>query len=318
MNLRNIFQKKWKTSFPRVAIYGQYKTGTTACFLRIKNSLRPAPRELFEQPVYTPHPDDHKKPVLAKVIIPPDPNLYALKVPGANPYDNLMQKAEAGIASFRSFDKHILLLRDPRDRIVSGTLFIPQERQQVYENDEVLNQLLDILHRKEQNPRSVSMLEILCTILQDSPASVWQRITNLIERHHAFIFAFEQSLGKHVKWKYEDMIAGKAEHVEEYLGFKFSGGINSEEKYGHVKRAGMSGDWRHWFTEEDVDFFKPLMATYLERYRYNRSWDLQPNPFIKPEHASGYVFRTVQRKRAPAIGNHDLPFRNFSSDFHDQ
>ena len=298
MNIRNIFKKKKGPTFPKIAIYGQYKTGTTACFLRIKNSLEDTPRELFEEPLFTPHPDDHLRPVVAKVIIPPDPNLYALKVSGANPSDNLMQKAEAGIKSFGCFDKHILLLRDPRDRIVSGTLFLPQEREQIFEDVTSLKEVLDILHRKEQNPLSVSMLEILCTILQDSCDSVRQRITILIERHHTFIFDFEQSLQKHVKWKYEDMIACKAAHVEKYLGFKLSGGINSEVKYGHVKRAGMAGDWRHWFTEADVDFFRPLMDSYLEKFAYDRSWKLHHKPRINPEHASQYVLRTVQRKRA--------------------
>jgi len=237
-------------------------------------------------------------PVLAKVIIPPDPNLWALKVPGAISSASLMQNADEGIESFKSFDKHILLLRDPRDRILSGTLFLPQERKEIYGNKRALQQVLDILIRKEQDPPSVSLLEIISTIMQKSLADVKQKIEDMIRMHHSFIFNFEQSLGEHVKWKYEDLIAGKAGKVEKYLGFNICPPPFEESKYAHVSRSKTSGDWRHWFIPEDVEFFMPLMNDYVKNFKYDLCWDLSSRPCIDPDHVSAYVNRTVKRKQA--------------------
>lgn len=208
-----------------------------------------------------------------------------------------MQKAEAGLESFKQFDKHILLLRDPRDRIVSGTLFLPQERKEIYGNKRSLQQVLDILYRKEQDPQSVSLLDIIGVILQENLAKTRQIIENLIKRHHSFIFSFEQSLGEHVKWKYEDMIVGKAGNVEKYLGFNICPGPFDENGFDHVSRSKTSGDWRHWFTTEDVAFFAPLMNDYMVNFKYDLCWDLLSCPFIDPDHASAYVNRTVIRKQ---------------------
>ena len=92
---------------PRIAIFGQYKTGTTGLYYKIKNSLPASVRTLFEPQRFTTHPDDATRPILAKVI---------LGVSGApNPID---------YDSFLHFDRKVYLIRDPRDWTVSGLLFM--------------------------------------------------------------------------------------------------------------------------------------------------------------------------------------------------
>ena len=284
-------------SYSKIVIYGNSKTGTTACFLKIKNSLPKEPRKLFEQPLYIPHPEDNNKPVLAKVIIPPDPNLYILKVPGAKKSDNLKQKVEIGIESFKCFDKKILLLRDPRDRIVSGTLFLPQERKEIYGNQKQLELVLRIIRQKEKNPRSVSLLKILSTILQKDDASIKNILKSIINRHHNYIFDFEKKVENLVKWKYEDMIVGNDKHIEKYLGIEILPKPPEEKKFDYVARSKSSGDWKHWFTPKDVKFFTALIDKYLQHFRYETKWHLPSQPYIKPEHASEYISRTVKRKK---------------------
>lgn len=50
------------------------------------------------------------------------------------------------------------------------------------------------------------------------------------------------------------------------------------------------GDWRHWFTENDVDFYKPAYTPYMEDVGYDCvDWNISPEPVIEPEFSSEYM-----------------------------
>jgi hypothetical protein len=65
----------------------------------------------------------------------------------------------------------------------------------------------------------------------------------------------------------------------------------------HVTRSKRHGQWRHWFTPEDVASFRPLMEPYLRQYGYSTDWTLAPDPVIRPDEASEYVVRPVRLGR---------------------
>jgi hypothetical protein len=49
-----------------------------------------------------------------------------------------------------------------------------------------------------------------------------------------------------------------------------------------VIRTKSTGDWRHYFTEEDVKLLKRAYTPYMELIGYDFSdWDLNPNPVIE-------------------------------------
>ena len=60
-----------------IAIYGQYKTGTTGLFYKIKNSLPPDIRTIFEHHEYVELPEDKNNTIL--LIISLLHNTYDLK-----------------------------------------------------------------------------------------------------------------------------------------------------------------------------------------------------------------------------------------------
>ena len=107
--------------FQKIVIYGSYKTGTTGLFYKIANSLDGPAKYLFEAQEYKPEVEDLNQWVLAKIII------------WLNRQD-LLPKYE----SFLNFDKAIYLTRDPRDWLVSATLFMIQQEQSLYLNDKKL------------------------------------------------------------------------------------------------------------------------------------------------------------------------------------
>ena len=50
------------------------------------------------------------------------------------------------------------------------------------------------------------------------------------------------------------------------------------------------GDWRHWYTEEDVALFKQAYLPYMAAVGYDcDDWELSPEPVIEPEFSSLYM-----------------------------
>ena len=126
----------------KIVIYGQYKSGTTGLFFKIKNSLLNPPKVLFEAKEYIPDKDDDTRTILAKVIL------------GVTDEPNWVK-----YATFQHFNKKIYLVRDPRDWLVSKTLFFIQQHPAIYDNPTVLGEITAVFKKKEKNPRSVSLYQ---------------------------------------------------------------------------------------------------------------------------------------------------------------
>ena len=70
---------------------------------------------------------------------------------------------------------------------------------------------------------------------------------------------------------FEDMVANKFEALNDYLGFEVQADATVPSASGKAKviRKKATGDWRHWFTEEDVALFKPAFTPYMELIGYD-------------------------------------------------
>lgn len=267
----------------RIAIFGPYKTGTTGLFSKILHSLpaEAAVRTLFEPSRYTPEPADAGRVLLAKVI---------LRMPeGGDDVD---------YASFDGFTRRLRLVRDPRDWLVSGTLFVIQQNRSVYADDRALARVLDLLAAKEADPRGVSLVCVLTEILAAGPDTSFERTAAWMRRQFDWLIDHDRALGDVQEARYEDFVTGRLAPLEDYLGFPLSGSALPDPAYAHVPRTLAAGHWRHWFTAEDVSVFRPIFARYMRHYRYPDDWTLAPAPTISPEHATRYVLRIVARKRA--------------------
>jgi hypothetical protein len=116
---------------------------------------------------------------------------------------------------------------------------------------------------------------------------------------------FVKSLGS--EWfifKYEDMIEKNYNGLQEYLGFeiKDEAEIPTTTKKAKVARKKAYGDWRHWYTGEDLDLFKPAYLPYMELVGYDcDDWTLSPNPVIEPEYSSIYIKELVRKNTLHTI-----------------
>jgi hypothetical protein len=189
------------------------------------------------------------------------------------------------------YDRKIWMARDPRDVAVSRMLYRWQ-RGYKGEKDQYLAHLKLVL-RKEKDPRSIPFFEIY----RYSRFNRWPLSTEEVfeeeqvryQRMHDFV----KSLGgEWFLFTYENMLANNFDALNEYLGFNVLADAEVPKSTGKAKviRKKASGDWRHWFTEEDVELFKPAYTHYMELIGYDcQDWTLNPNPAIEPEYSSVYM-----------------------------
>jgi len=267
---------------PRIAIFGPYKTGTTGLYSKFLHSLPPgaAVRTLFEPAAYVAEPDDAGRVLLAKVI---------LRMPEG--------RDDVDYASFSPFGRRIRLVRDPRDWLVSGTVFLAQQNRAVYADEARLARFLGLLAAKEADPPAVSLVRLLREIVSGGETEL-PRTLHWMGRQFDWLIDHDPALGDLHEVRYEDFVAGRLQAVEAYVGFPLSGSAAPDPAYDHVPRTLAAGNWRHWFTDADVSVFRPVFARYMRHHGYADDWTLAATPLIRPEHATGYVRRVVAKKRA--------------------
>lgn len=252
-----------------IAILGLAKTGSTGLYTNTKTALAQSDHDyycLFEPTrpnllhnIRRYAPD---MPLLTKVMIAREPSLQL-------PYEH--------------FSKRVTLLRDPRDMIVSFLLFRPFIRADV--PWEQVAPFVAAVRQKEQDPtsRSVQSLHALADELGLASYRLervveymgWQE--SLIDRHNVFTV------------RYEDFIVDRLDGLNDYLGFEVDSGTSTSPWLDHILRAAGSGDWQHWFTPDDVNFYRPRVAAYMKRFDYEDDWQLAQDPQIDPATASQYI-----------------------------
>jgi len=253
-----------------ILIAGKSKTGTTALFYKIKNSLPHYTRSWFEPLCYVPSHTDSYVPLLSKILI----------------QGNL--KVDHG--SFDIFDKRILIVRDPRDRLISAILyhsainFFQTNRQQCAV-------FIQLLKKKESCPNAISVLDLHEFGEKHLGLEIYNRIHSLelfMEHHRKYPDSFV--------FKYEDLIDGNLEGLEQYLGFKLADGFVNGVELAKVARTKSYGDWRNWFLREDVKYFRPLMTEYMKFYGYADDWNVNPQPGISPRHCTEFVEKLIRNE----------------------
>jgi hypothetical protein len=189
------------------------------------------------------------------------------------------------------YDRKIWMARDPRDAAVSRMLYRWHRgykgRKQQFENH------LELVLKKEKDPLSVPFSEICSyTGQDDSPRSVEAVIEE--ERHrYQKMTEFAKGLGSDwILFKFEDMVAQKFDALNKYLGCEVQADASVPSASGKAKviRKKGTGDWRQWFTEEDMELFKPAYLPYMELIGYDcNDWKPDPKPVIEPEFSSVYM-----------------------------
>src|SRR3546814_17918446 len=85
--------------------------------------------------------------------------------------------------------------------------------------------------------------------------------------------------------------------LESYLGVTLPSDMSSVNlgPFGYTKRSGASGNWRAFFTEEDVKILRPLIGAKLDDARY-QDWALSPQSALNPDDYSRSEKRRVGKE----------------------
>ncbi|HEX6255945.1 MAG TPA: hypothetical protein VFZ70_09060, partial [Euzebyales bacterium] len=202
------------------------------------------------------------------------------------------------------FPRKVTMLRDPRDVIVSFLLFRPFIRADVAW--ERVEPFVEAVRAKERDPASTSVRAL--HELADDLGLASYRLERVVE----FMAWQEALVDRHDIFtvRYADYVAGRLDPLSAYLGVDVERSAPSSPWLDHIMRSGATGDWRHWFTPEDIDVYRPLVARYMERFGYDDDWSLAAEPVIASETASGYVEgkyhrRQQQRRRRGLMSDAD-------------
>lgn len=264
----------------RILILGSPKTGTTYLFYMIKKVMPDDTACFFE-----PESHDDQTELLSHSSV-----LTKFLITG-NSFGSLM-KPEA----LARYDKTILLVRDPRDMLVSTFMY------HIYENSITADlarfaAFMTLLRIKEEDPSAFSMkalIDLQAQINDSSPLEITEFVCNNIGLSSLIL---EKWADKLILLKYEDMVAGKLAAVESYLGLNLiptDTEIPLEHKV--VTRSKASGDWKNWYRPEDEDWCKRLFGTYVGKFGYADEWDLPKVTQLDAERASRYAMRVAWAK----------------------
>ena len=196
-----------------------------------------------------------------------------------------------------NYDRKIWVARDPRDIAISEMLYRWHKGHRGQK--EQYQAHLKLVQKKEQEPASVP-LHVICRYIGQKN---WPMTTEEVIAREKFRYQrmhdFVKNLGN--EWfvfRYEDMIEKNSDMLNKYLGFeiKDDAEIPLTTKKSKVARKKAYGDWRQWFTEEDVDLYKPVYTPYMNLIGYDcNDWALSTESAIDPEFSSLYIERLVHK-----------------------
>jgi hypothetical protein len=257
----------------RVVVVGLGKSGTSALVYAIRSAMPADTQLLFEPRAFVAL---HSANVAAKVLLHP-------KFP--------MEQA-----FYRQFDRIVLLVRDPRDLLVSKALYRMFNAKAIQSDPAKLDRYLDLLRAKEADPRSVSLTRIN-RLFQDlvgptlhSDEGLGRMLSDAVAFHEAYPDCFV--------FRYEDMVEGRFGPLAQHLSLSADAmRPQVPATLSRVVRSRRAGNWRDWFCLEDVLHYRPLLAAYMSRYGYADDWTLASDPVIRPEECSEYVLRLVRERR---------------------
>lgn len=200
------------------------------------------------------------------------------------------------------YDRKIWIARDPRDNALSRCLFRWYRGSKT--DKEQYRAVLELVERKERSPSSVAFCELMRYRGQRlKPFSSFAEVAEDERRTFAEMHDFVSSLGD--DWfifKYEDLLNNDFAKFNDYMGFTVKSEANIDDSTVKVARKKSSGDWRDWYTEEDVKLLRPAYSAYMDLIGYDScDWDLNARQVIEPKYASLYLKGLPQRRRLDAI-----------------
>jgi hypothetical protein len=241
-------------------VLGMAKTGTTALFYGIRKKLPATAFMLFEPntPLEWRSLASHHSVTLTKSL--------------------LKSYVAAGINS-EFFNKIVVLVRDPRDQLLSRLLYWSAQISK--RNQNLRDAVLAAIIQKETQPRSTSFIALLNRIaVMDSVHEIFpgDPIEEFSNRLRNAVDTFSALSGSFVL-KYEYMVDGNIHNLREYLGLEIDPVMEVPHELKRVERSKGYGEWKRWFLPSDLKILMPLLKDYMKAFGYEEGQPAEPeNP----------------------------------------
>ena len=197
------------------------------------------------------------------------------------------------------YDRKVWIARDPRDVAVSRMLYRWQKG--VKGQKEQFKAHLQLILDKEKDPGAVSFAEICRYVgYNEWPRPIEEGIEEERARYRNMSDFVNSLTDDWFLFTYENMIAKSYQALNTYLGFNVRDEAEVPVSTGKAKvvRKKATGDWRHWFTEADIELYKPALLPYMEVIGYDcDDWSLNADPVIEPQFSSKYMQQLAERKK---------------------
>lgn len=189
------------------------------------------------------------------------------------------------------FDKKIFITRDPRDRYISQIFYRwyaghkPDPEQFSYTHS--------ICRMKEHNPQAIPFM-----FLASRHPGKFQNIREDLKKKYGPVSKFLKTRGE--DWfilRYEDLVDGNVRELEAYLGFTLEKNVSVAKSHKRVARSKAHGNWRRWFTEEDVSFLRSAFTPFMKSVGYDiDDWELQKVKTLPKSEGSAYIEKLFKNK----------------------
>lgn len=242
-----------------ILIAGLAKTGTTILFSRVRASL-PEPAQTFFEPA--------NAEALRRI----------LHIGQARPTLTkcLVGQIVADTPGLLDFTHHVLIVRDPRDQLVSEMLY---DFFKFLQNQDSCGYTAarNLLHAKVRRPGSISCTQLFHHIR--ALAVNQQHIKSpvqLLAVKFGYLEAYRKAVNPFIV-RYEDIIDNRLEPLAAHLGLDRIQPAEVDPDVRRVRRSGTYGEWKQWFTPDDLREFDTHLGPLMTRHGY------PPEPLPSPQ-----------------------------------
>lgn len=264
----------------KVLVVGAAKTGTTIISKTIQNSLQDAYFHMEPQDAAF---------FMEGALMDRYSRVVKIIFEHWSQRPNLRKAIIANELPFQ-FDKTVVIIRDPRDEMLSRVMYFvyPWLEENGYKgNESQVDSWLKFIEQVERNPSAYSFKQIIAFLHENFSVSVFST-THPLAVYRDFC---EEVKKDACLVRYEDFILGNYEALEKYLGVSLA--TESGLDYQHrTRRSAAFNNWKPLFKEEDNEYFRNHLGGVMEKQGYT-DWNLEPVSMLPSDNYSGYLWRIV-------------------------